>query len=77
VVFEVAHLMRLRHEYPAEAGRFVLLPLLPARRTPAFGYARYNIADPFGQPGVVFDACYARIRRDLAAYVDGLAAIRP
>jgi len=74
VVFEVAHLIRLQAEYPAAATRFVLLPLLPARRARAFGYARYNIADPFGQPGPVFDACYARIRRDLAAFVAGLEA---
>jgi len=77
VVFEVAHLRRLQREYADAADRFVLLPLLSPRRAGAFGYARYNIADPFGQPAAVFDACYARIRRDLAAYVDSLAVHHP
>jgi protein-tyrosine-phosphatase len=77
VVFEVPHLLKLQAEYPASAGRFVLLPLLPPRRAVAFGYARYNVADPFGKPGPFFDACYARIRRDLTAFLDDLERSQP
>jgi protein-tyrosine phosphatase len=59
VVFEVEHLRRLERDYPEHRDRLVLLPLFAAtRRT---GYARYNIADPFGQPRERFVACYAAI----------------
>ena len=57
VVMEAAQLTLLRDSYPEAADRIWLLSLFDGRR----GYARYNIADPFGKPKPAFDACYRRI----------------
>lgn len=57
VVMEASQLKSLRRSYPDAAARIWLLPLLDDR----IGYARYHIADPFGQPRTAFDHCYRRI----------------
>lgn len=67
VVFEVAHFERLRATYPQQAHRLLLLPVF-GRTTTRRGYARYNLADPFGRPRETFDACY----REIADAVDDL-----
>ena len=74
VVFEVEHVERLAREFPAYRDRLVLLPLYAAsaRR----GYARYNIADPFGRPRDSFSTCYAAIDGALAALIAALPARR-
>jgi protein-tyrosine-phosphatase len=58
IVMEADQLIAARRRFPELAGRIVLLPLL---RPNATGYARYNIADPFGQPLDAFERCYAEI----------------
>jgi protein-tyrosine-phosphatase len=63
VVMEAVQLESLRASYPEAANRIVLLPLFAGDHRG--GYARYNIADPFGQPAAAFDACYERIREAL------------
>jgi protein-tyrosine phosphatase len=67
VVMEAAQFDAVRAAYPAAADRVVLLPLFGS--TPVSGYARWNIADPFGRSRDVFDACYARIQSDVRALV--------
>ena len=49
VVTEVAHVDLLRRRYPNAGGRIVLLPLFGGERAALGGYARYNIADPYGK----------------------------
>jgi protein-tyrosine-phosphatase len=61
VVFEAAHLFRLRREYPAEAGRIFLLPLFEPERVRPRGFLRYTIVDPYGKSLDVFEHCYQRI----------------
>jgi len=63
VVMEAGQMQLLRERFPGAASRLVLLPLVDA--TDRHGYARYNIADPFGQPRAAFDDCYRRIDRAL------------
>ena len=71
VVVEAAQMQLLRERYPHAASRIVLLSLLEADRR---GYARYNIADPFGQPRAAFDDCYQRIDRALQSLVELLSS---
>jgi protein-tyrosine-phosphatase len=58
IVMEAEQLIRLRQQYPDAIGRIYLLSLIDER---ANGYARYNIADPFGQEIEAVRSCYARI----------------
>lgn len=71
IVMEADQLVTARRLFSDVADRIVLLPLL---REHAAGYARYNIADPFGQPFAAFERCYAEIDDALAAL---LAVIVP
>jgi protein-tyrosine phosphatase len=73
VVMELRQLEAVRSRFPDAADRTVLLPLFgPA---PAGGYARYNIADPFGQPRPAFDRCYARIHEALEALLSQVVGL--
>lgn len=71
VVMESAHLLALKQRYPVLADRIVLLPLLSGYPG---GYARYNIADPYGQPLAVFQSCYHRMDEALATLIRTLVA---
>lgn len=63
LVMEPEHAKRLCRSFPAYRSRIHLLPLFePAASRPG-GYARYAIADPYGQPVEAFEACYERIER--------------
>lgn len=75
VVMEAAQFYALRAAYPEAGDRIFLLPLLSRRRRP--GYARYNIADPFGHPVAVFNACYEHLHDDLGDLLDAAGLIRP
>jgi protein-tyrosine-phosphatase len=70
VVMEAAQMRLLQQRFERAASRVLLLALLDGegRR----GYARYNIADPFGQPRTAFDDCYRRIDRALHSLVERL-----
>ncbi|HEY7497031.1 MAG TPA: hypothetical protein VH740_00885 [Vicinamibacterales bacterium] len=70
VVMEAAHAAELRRRYPQAAKRIVLLSLLDDSASGS--YARYNIADPFGQPFATFVDCYRRIKRALTNLVTRL-----
>jgi protein-tyrosine phosphatase len=59
VVMEARQSADLRADHPEAAEKIFLLPLIG--RATARGYARYNIADPFGHPSPAFDYCYRRI----------------
>jgi protein-tyrosine-phosphatase len=74
VVMEAGQLRLLRERFGHAGSRLVLLSLLDGddRR----GYARYNIADPFGQPRTAFDACYRRIDGALQSFIHLLSTSR-
>ena len=76
VVFEVAHVERLRAAYPGQAHRLLLLPVF-GRTTARRGYARYNLADPFGRPRATFDDCYREIADAVDDLLDRLPASDP
>ena len=61
-VMEAGQLAAVRRLYPEFADRVVLLPLVEPGTS---GYARYNIADPFGHPPQAFHDCYLRLERVL------------
>jgi protein-tyrosine phosphatase len=63
IVMESTHLLAMRHRYPDFTTRIVLLPLLNDQ---AAGYVRYNIADPYGQPLIVFQSCYEQMDQALS-----------
>ena len=67
VVMEAKQLDAVRAAYPDAADRVVLLPLFGDGAMS--GYARWNIADPFGRPRQDFDACYTRIEHDLKGLI--------
>jgi protein-tyrosine-phosphatase len=67
VVMEARQMESLRGAHPHAADRIVLLPLYD--RDTYDGYERYNIADPFGRPPAAFDACYERVQRALAGFL--------
>lgn len=73
VVTEVPHVEILRRRHPSAMHRVALLPLYGRERTDRHGYARYNIADPYGKAADVFAVCYAQISHGLA---DLLGTIR-
>jgi protein-tyrosine phosphatase len=60
LVMEPKHLWLVRRWYPDHRARLYLLPLFEEAGG-LRGYARYAIADPYGQPSSVFEACFARI----------------
>ena len=70
VVTEWKHFEHLRAAYPEYRDRVVLLPLHDAEARGA--YERYNIADPFGKPLAVYEACYDRIQRSLRPWLEQL-----
>ena len=74
VVMEAAQLRLLRERFEHAGSRLVLLSLLDGANRG--GYARYNIADPFGQPRTAFDACYDRIDRSLQSLIHTLSTSR-
>ena len=67
IVMEWRQLIQLREAYPDRCEQVFLLPLFDdgARG----GYARYNIADPFGRPLAAFDECYRRMERALRSLI--------
>jgi protein-tyrosine phosphatase len=69
VVMEVEQLLTVRRRYPDLANRVFLLPLLCDGRT---GYARYNIADPFGQPAAAFERCYRHLDEALVSLANAI-----
>jgi protein-tyrosine phosphatase len=72
VVMEAEQLVLLRQRYPHAIGRLFLLSLIDEGWR---GYARYNIADPFGCELAAFRSCYARIDAALATLVSILPAV--
>ena len=70
VVMEAAQKELLEQRFGEFANRVLLLPLLDGAGLP--GYARFNIADPFGQPLAAFESCYARIDTALQQLVRAL-----
>lgn len=73
IVMEGAQLDTLRAAYPDLRPRFFLLPLFEPR--PPKGYARFNIADPFGQPIEAFEHSFYRIDRAVRALMAVLPRI--
>ena len=71
VVMEAAQLRDLRRRHPHAADRFFLLPLV--ERRPGRGYARYNIADPFGHGPAAFAIAYRRLHGAVGDLLDALA----
>jgi len=69
VVTEAAHLIALRQRHPSASARVALLPLYGGERSVRRGYARYNIADPYGKPPDRFAECYAQIAQGLTDLV--------
>lgn len=67
VVMEAAQKTIVQEQFPELASRVLLLPLFDG--ADLAGYARYNIADPFGQPRAAFDSCYRRIDHALASLI--------
>lgn len=72
IVMEASQADQLRALYPEFRDRIFLLALYDD--TPGGAYERCNIADPFGQPLVAFEACYWRIERALRGWVRELTA---
>lgn len=73
LVMEPAHLERVRRSYPAHRHRIHLLSLFEPVASRPGGYARYAIADPYGQPVEVFEACYERITRAVRGLVSAIS----
>jgi protein-tyrosine phosphatase len=67
MVMEASQQQELQDMYPEFRDRVLLLPLFDD--SPAGAYERCNLADPFGQPVEVFEACYARLDRVLRHWV--------
>lgn len=63
VVMEAGQLKALRSSYPESYEKFFLLPFFENGRTG--GYAKYNLADPYGKPIVFFMECFGRIEKSL------------
>jgi protein-tyrosine-phosphatase len=61
VVMEIAQTRLVAEQLPAAIPKLFVLPLVDADGPAPRGFARFNIADPYGRPQDVFDACYARI----------------
>ena len=61
VVMEIAQTRLVMERLPQAAAKLFVLPLVRGGGPAPRGYARFNIADPYGRPRVEFDACYARI----------------
>jgi protein-tyrosine phosphatase len=57
VVMEASQFAFLRQSYPDAMDRIWLLSLLDE----PYGYDRFHIADPFGQPQAAFNTCYRRL----------------
>ena len=74
VVMEAGQMQLLQERFADARPRIVLLPLVDG--ADRHGYARYNIADPFGQPRAAFDECYRRIDRSLQSLVHLLTTDR-
>jgi len=75
VVMEAGQLEQLRAEYPHHRDRFCLLSLYDPVR--ASGFARYNIADPFGSSLEVYQTCYQRIERAVTSLLEALPSPIP
>jgi protein-tyrosine phosphatase len=73
IVMEAEQFSALRRSYPEQADRIVLLPLL---HDSAAGYARFNIADPFGQPLAAFQRCYCHTDEALGELIRLVTADR-
>jgi protein-tyrosine phosphatase len=71
VVMESAHRRALTQKYADIGNRILLLPLLNRQ---AAGYARYNIADPYGQPIATFQSCYSRMDEALGTLMRDVIA---
>jgi protein-tyrosine phosphatase len=69
VVMEHSQFVQLRAAYPARRDRIFLLSLFDDAARNAF--ERFNIADPFGKPLLVYQECYTRIDRALRRCLAG------
>ncbi len=72
VVMEPGQRDELIARYPDARDRIVLLSLYDEHAH--LGYDQFHIADPFGGPREVFDACYDRIERAVATLLTALPA---
>ena len=61
IVMEIAQTRLVAERLPSAIPKLFVLPLVDANGTAPRGFARFNIADPFGRPQADFAACYARI----------------
>jgi protein-tyrosine phosphatase len=74
VVVEAGQMLGLRRTCPEATDRIFLLPLFDSGGRA--GYARYHIADPFGESPQVFESCYQRIDHALRQLVAAIAVAR-
>jgi protein-tyrosine phosphatase len=77
IVNERSHVIRLQRQFPALADRVFLLPLIAPDANRGRGYRRFNIADPYGHPVAVFDACYRYIDQAVRALLEAGSRPRP
>ena len=66
-VMEAWHLTLLRSTYGDQRHKIMLLSLCDPTLGTASAYDRFHIADPYGKPPDVFDACFGRLERTIAA----------
>jgi protein-tyrosine phosphatase len=65
VVMEVRQVSAMAQSFPECRQRLVLLPLFRPPDRFGNGFARYNIADPYGRSPAEFAACYRQIDESL------------
>jgi protein-tyrosine-phosphatase len=66
-VMEAWHLALLRSTYRDQRRKIMLLSLCDPTLGTASTYDRFHIADPYGKPPEVFDTCFGRLERTIAA----------
>lgn len=77
LVMEAWQLTELRRAHPDRHDRLFLLPLLEAELSGrGRGYARYNLADPYGRDLEGYRACFREIDRSLDLLFDALSGER-
>ncbi|CUQ67383.1 putative Protein-tyrosine-phosphatase [Candidatus Nitrospira inopinata] len=57
----------LRFRFKGYQDKLFLLPLFLKEATPQSGYEAYNIQDPYGGSGSVFEECFKKIERNVKA----------
>lgn len=75
VAMETGQYKALAHASTTSHAKLFLLPFFENKSSPAGGYERYNVTDPYGKSLEEYNRCFQRIERCIAGMAEMIKAL--